>query len=279
MGKWGSRLFDNDLSNDIWDTYYTALKKGYDDEYAYLKTLEIKDELIVSSEEPLFWYSLAYTQWSLGRLTEEVKNKALKFIKEEIYELDISAQYDIQSFRKRDLLSLQTIIESAQCKKTTIRADKKFVTNPWEIGDIYAYRLHSHIAKEAGLCGSHILFQKIGNVDYYDNKVFSVVRILNKVYVDIPIAQSILETHYLPLVLAPSISGIKIEDYVPSLSFYTKAAMIYNNAKDYPNKYFTFVCNKEMTKFQYKGNEITSFLLSKNDMEEWIVPFYVSWNC
>ena len=80
MGTWNRKLFSNDATCDIRDTYIEFLKKQLTNEEAYKKTYTEFSELFGTDEEPLFWYAMADTQWQLGRLTPEVKEKALSWI-------------------------------------------------------------------------------------------------------------------------------------------------------------------------------------------------------
>lgn len=57
------------------------LRRGNSNEES-LKKLNGKDGdcIGIEEEEPLFWYALADTLWNYGRLTPEVKEKALYFL-------------------------------------------------------------------------------------------------------------------------------------------------------------------------------------------------------
>ena len=81
MGVWGVGLYSNDLTCDVRDTYINYLKLGLCDETAYNNTVEKFSDYFGDDEEALFWYALADTQWSLGRLSPEAKSKANEFIK------------------------------------------------------------------------------------------------------------------------------------------------------------------------------------------------------
>ena len=80
MGFWGTQLYANDLTCDVRDTYIDYLKeKQLSDESAFSELLDSFKELD-EDEKPLFWYAIAETQWKLGRLTDDVKIKALEYI-------------------------------------------------------------------------------------------------------------------------------------------------------------------------------------------------------
>lgn len=277
MGQWNMDFFSNDLTLDVKDTYLGLLKKGCTNAEAYTETKRKFLDLKSTDEEPLFWISLAYTQWTVGRLSEEVRAMALQFILKEIDDNAKNTSLHEKKLWKRELHKIKKTIEGTSRAEVSVLYKNGYISNPWNIGDIYAYQFHSKIAKNNELHGKYILFQKVGNVDYYDNTVYSVVRVFDKLFDTIPTENLTTGLSILPLILSPSFSGIQIEEYVPSLPFYYNAAMIYNAKFDYPCKHFTFVCSAKVDDCEYKGNEITNFLLQRTGMEEWLVPFYLSW--
>ena len=79
MGTWGSELYQDDLAQETKDSFQDLLKKGK-------TTLEATEQLIRQNadvlndveEAPIFWFALADTQWELGRLLQDVKEKAIQ---------------------------------------------------------------------------------------------------------------------------------------------------------------------------------------------------------
>ena len=80
MGTWNRKLFSNDTACDIRDTYIELLRNQYSEEEAYDRTCREYSELIGSEEEPSFWFAIAAVQWQVGRLTPDVREKALSWI-------------------------------------------------------------------------------------------------------------------------------------------------------------------------------------------------------
>ena len=80
MGYWGSGLYANDTGMDVRDTYMDLLQDGMDDETAWNTMLKKFSEYINTDEEALFWYAAADTQWRLGRLRPEVRDKAMMWL-------------------------------------------------------------------------------------------------------------------------------------------------------------------------------------------------------
>ena len=81
MGTWGAKLYQDDLALDIKEDYIEKLKSGKTNEEALKEILEMYEESIKDEEEgPIFWLVLADTMWKVGRLTKEVKEKAIQEI-------------------------------------------------------------------------------------------------------------------------------------------------------------------------------------------------------
>lgn len=81
MGTWDTGLYQNDLSADVRDDYISKLKAGKSDEEALQEILsEYKEESEDYDEKYNFYLGLADTLWKKGRLTEELKNKALEIL-------------------------------------------------------------------------------------------------------------------------------------------------------------------------------------------------------
>lgn len=279
MGTWNTGLFSNDVACDVKDTYISFLKEQYSNEDAYQKTYEEYNELIGTEEEPLFWYALAETQWSVGRLMPDVKDMALRFIGEE-------GGCSLWEDSPRHILKWEDTLRKLQEKiGSSMPPEKKFAKpaefkrNPWNLGDIYAYQFHTELAAEHGLLGKFILFQKVGNVEYYKNTLYSVVQIFDRVFETLPDLDAIENIRILPQVSPPGVNGCpdSISGYIPSFQWFLKATMLYEKKTHYPKKYFTFIGNKQMPEVECFGNAFTDFLLTKDGMEEWLVDFYLNW--
>lgn len=179
MGTWNAGLFSNDTTCDVKDTYIECLKQQLSNEEAYRKTYEEYEELIGTDEEPLFWYALADTQWNAGRLMPEVKDKALECIQNK-------GGLDFWEERPKGALKWQKTMQKLKEKiESPMPPEKKFPkpivfkTNPWNIGDVYAYQFHSKQATELGLSGKYILIQKLADIEYFENTIYSVVQVFD----------------------------------------------------------------------------------------------------
>lgn len=176
MGIWGFGLYQNDTSLDV--------KEEFEELYNAGKTAqEITDKLMADyksilgnlDEEPLFWFALADTQWNLGVLLPVVKDKALYWINEENGIINCQAiDISINEQRKKVLDDLQAKLFSPQpsVKKTV---NKRVYKCQWKLGDVFAYRLESDLAKERGLHGRYFLIQKVDECVWYPGHIVPIV--------------------------------------------------------------------------------------------------------
>ena len=80
MGFWGTSLYSNDTTCDVRDSYMNCLSQNMSDEDAFESVCSEYHELFGTDEEILFWFSVADTQWNVGRLDCFVKEKVLDII-------------------------------------------------------------------------------------------------------------------------------------------------------------------------------------------------------
>lgn len=176
MGTWGPELYQDDLAEDIRDYYKDQLQRGK-------KGIDITQELLVqyqieisdSEEASVFWFSLADTQWNLGRLEDKVKEMALKHIllgdnlecwKTETPKMAKAREQTIEELRQK-LLSPQPP------EKKVIQY--KIYRCEWKHGDVYAYKLESDFAEEKGLYGRYFLIQKVDEGVWHPGHIVPIV--------------------------------------------------------------------------------------------------------
>lgn len=279
MGVWSSSLFSNDIACDVKDTYIYFLRQQYSNDEAYQRTYKEYEDMIGTENEPLFWYALADTQWCMGRLMPAVRDTALCFIRENGGNALLKDLPKHALKWEKALQKLQERLCSPMPPEKKVAKPIEFKRNPWNVGDVYAYQFHTELAAEHGLLGKFILFQKVGNVEYYKDRVYSVVQIFNKVFEILPDLDGIENIQILPQVSPPGINGCprKISSYAPSFEWFLKSTMLYEKASHYPKKFFTFIGNKAVAEIKCSGNSFTDFMLTKDGMEEWLIDFYCSW--
>jgi hypothetical protein len=153
MGAWGTAIFSDDTAVDVRDEFRDLVGQGLSGEQATEKLLvQWKESLRDPDEAPVFWLALAATQWKLGRLSEHVREMALRTITDGS---DLSRwSHDLKSAaaRKRHLEKLQLTLNSPQPDPRPVHPRFKN-TCDWVPGEVVAYRMKS---------GMMVLFRAIG---------------------------------------------------------------------------------------------------------------------
>ena len=176
MGTWGHKLYQDDLAEDIRDYYKEQLHRGK-------KGIDITQELLIryqteisdSEEASVFWFALADTQWNLGRLEDEVKEKALECILSgnDLERWKIECPKKLKA-REQTIEELQQKLLSPQPQEKKVQQYKIYRCE-WKIGDVYAYRLESDLAKEKGLDGRYFLIQKVDEGVWYPGHIVPII--------------------------------------------------------------------------------------------------------
>jgi len=246
MGVWGSSLYANDTTCDVRDSYMGYLQEQLSNEEAFEKTLEDYEELVGDQdEEPLFWFALAETQWKVGRLTSDVKEKALEWIKKEggiaLWEDNGSSS----AGWKRTLSKLKEKLESPMRSEKKIRKPEVIDQNLWNIGDVYAYQFHTEKSKEYGTCGKYVLLQKMGErkrdrpwldaEEAEKQPLFMIINVFDKLFDDMPTLKDVESVKLLPR--DPNIHGELIMNRMMELF----------KKKHYPEKHLTYLGNTRVS--------------------------------
>lgn len=168
MGKWGYELYQNDTCQDV-KGEFEELYNGGKTVKSITKKLTEDYESIMGDmeEEPLFWFALADTQWNLGVLLPDVKEKALFWIDKET-----DAAVNIQWNKTVKALKAKLISPQPPVKKV---AKKRVYQCQWKIGDVFAYKLESELAKERGLYGRYFLIRKVDEGVWYPGHIVPIV--------------------------------------------------------------------------------------------------------
>lgn len=152
MGAWSTAIFSDDTACDVRDDFKDYIGDGYSSsEATNLIITEWQQSLDDPDEESVFWLSLAVTQWNIGRLEQNVKDKAISIITSGA---DLE-RWEGQS-RKRRMKVLEKIkdkIESPQPPEKKI--PKRFKSQcEWQVGELIAYKT---------LSKKKVLFRVIGH--------------------------------------------------------------------------------------------------------------------
>ena len=178
MSTWGPKLYQNDLAEEIRDIYKDRLKRGKTGTQITEELLsEYKNALLDSEDAPIFWFALADTQWDLGRLEIEVKEKAL---------FHINSGYDLRRWQvenPKGALKREVVINELKKKLLSPQPTQKKISQykfykcEWNEGDVYAYFLESEYAEKKDMYGRYFLFHKIGETTYWPGHIIPIVRV------------------------------------------------------------------------------------------------------
>ena len=175
MSAWGVALYSDDCAMDVRADYRDALKLGKSDEEALQEVLEKDAPPIGSEDQDVFWYALADTMWNYGRLTPEVKEKALYFLES----IKADDRWDSEkTWKKRQqvLLKLKEKLLSEQPERKRVAKYTEYRC-PWKLGDVFAYQFHSTDSEKYGMKGTYIAFRKITETFGWPNRIVPVVQI------------------------------------------------------------------------------------------------------
>lgn len=213
MGTWGTGIYSNDVSDEVRDTYKSLLKDGKTNEEALMKTIEEGKDDIRDTETAFdFWFALADTQSSLGRLHPEVKAKALELIEKggdvERW-LEVGDQKNARK-RRKILDKLKDKLNGPQPPEKKIPRRIVFKC-PWQIGDVFAYRLENETAEEEGLLGRYLIIQKIKDIHWSHGAIMPMAIVRMSRSTDLPTLEEIED---LEIVKVPEQNRIHISAHV-----------------------------------------------------------------
>ena len=199
MGIWGIEIYENDISLDVKVAFEELFNSGKSVQEITEKLLyDYKSIINDPIEAPLFWFALADTQHTLGVLLINVKEKALSCIERTRNQLNFQIiDLEERSQRKRVLDDLYVKLISPP-PALIKQSSKKVYKCQWKIGDVYAYKLESDLAKEKELYGKYFLIQKIDEEIWYPGHVVPVVYV--KITVDERLPSSVEEYNQLEYV-------------------------------------------------------------------------------
>lgn len=176
MGAWGPGLFSDDVACDVKEYYMNCLREEMSADEAEAAVVSyFGDELADSDDGPVVILALADTAWRVGRLSEKLKEAAIRIIEtgEGLERWDAEGK---QLLKKR-----QAVLQKLKEKLLSPQPPEKKVYKyrlykcEWKIGDVFAYRFESEIAKEKGYFGKYLLIQKVDEGIWHPGHVVPIV--------------------------------------------------------------------------------------------------------
>lgn len=174
MGAWGAGLYADDTTCDVRDQYVKALRTGLSDQVACRQVLQAYGLTLHDHQVAcLVYFALADTAWRHGRLSDDIRSKALALLEAggdlAVWARDAPA--DVAA-RKRALRTLQARLTSPQPPPKPVQVSAptaRVVRCAAPIGSVFLLDLPSGARAALVLVGYHALEESI-------NPVFSVQR-------------------------------------------------------------------------------------------------------
>jgi len=144
MGTWGAGIFSDDAACDVRDQFHELHCAGLETREVVKRLLEeYTSNTDIAEERAVFWMALAATAWKCGRLTPDIKSRALAAI-DKGADLAIWQEEAPKMVKKRlgAIEALRSKLMSSQRAPTTIR--KRYIHDfGWRKGDAIAFELRS----------------------------------------------------------------------------------------------------------------------------------------
>jgi hypothetical protein len=142
MGAWGTAIFSDDTAADVRDAFTDFVAEGLSPSEATERLLRERAELLADEDDAVaFWLALAATQWKLGRLLDDVRDRAVAIIDDgdDLRRWEDNSRSEINQ-RKKHLAKLREKLLSPQPKAKKLKSFPKSSTD-FRVGDVAAYRL------------------------------------------------------------------------------------------------------------------------------------------
>ncbi len=142
MGAWGTAIFSDDTAADVRDAFTDFVAEGLSPSQATERLVRESAEILEDDDDAtVFWIALAATQWKLGRLLDDVRDRAVAIIDggDNLRRWEDNSRSEI-SQRKKHLAKLREQLLSPQPKPKKIQPFAKSSTD-FRAGDVAVYRL------------------------------------------------------------------------------------------------------------------------------------------
>ncbi len=270
MGTWGPGLYSDDVACDVKEYYMNCLREEMSGEQAEAATVSyFKDELSDSDDGPIVVLSLAETAWRTGRLSEVLKKAAIDIIdKGEGLERWEAEGKQLLKKRQAVLIKLREKLLSPQPPEKKVYKHRIYKCE-WKIGDVYAYRFESEIAKEKGYYGRYLLIQKVDEGSWYPGHVVPIVYFRITKDTSLPSIDDIKSIECLKIAVGEKISQ-KNYDYRGKLVNSSKKiipkSLIYIGNANIINPEQEFQHTNDISYFNFSWNNIEKSVIESNEL-------------
>jgi hypothetical protein len=147
VGAWDTAIFSDDVAADTRDAFTDLAGEGFSPLDATDRLIRESSEILADEEDAIvFWLALAATQWKLGRLLDDVRDRALRIIEsgDDIRRWQDNSPSEVNQ-RRKHLAKLREQLLSPQPKPKKLKPFIKSSTD-FRPGDVAAFRLDDSLA-------------------------------------------------------------------------------------------------------------------------------------
>ena len=147
MGAWGTAIFSDDTAADVRDAFTDFVAEGLSASEATKRLVRESAEILAEDDDAtVFWLALAAAQWKLGRLLEDVRDRAIAIIDgdDDLRRWEDNSRSEVNQ-RKKHLAKLREQLLSPQPKPRKLKPFRKSSTD-FRVGDVASYRLDERTA-------------------------------------------------------------------------------------------------------------------------------------
>lgn len=249
MGAWGVAILSDDIAEDVSFRFKDLLGDNYSNEEASrIVTEEYLNELD-DEEITAFWLSFALIQWKLGRLQEEVKNKALQIIDSGADLERWGEDTKLKKKREAVLLKLKEQLNSPQPQAKKV--PKRFVSETTlKAGDAISYQL---------LSGDFIILKVIGIIEQWTRDRYPLFEICDWMGKEVPSKEQINQL------------GLKKETFENGSQELNKLALFPAGKRDDPSKRIRVIAEDVRIKLDM---ETPYTLLTWRELDEYLEKYH-----
>lgn len=230
MGIWGYKLYQDDIAQDVRDSYIDMLRRGKTNEEATSQLIAQYQDLD-KEDAPVFWFALADTQWTYGRLVQHVKDAALQYLRSRTnHHLWEYASTNEAAKRWEVLSKLETRLLSPQPNPKAIKQYKLYRCH-WKVGDVFAYCLDGEAAEGSRFYSQYVFFVKVDERSWHPGHIVPVVYFF-RMLADKPVELEVLkDVGYIPQFFIPA-----VYEKDPDCKRLYRVALISTSARVIPKK-------------------------------------------
>jgi hypothetical protein len=138
VSAWGPGVFSDDTTCDIRDEYRALIEDGVDDDAAASAIVERWSAELGPDEMPALWLALALAQSKVGRLQDDVRDRALEAVDDQYLVAEWASVSSRDGARRREALGkARAALTGPQPARRTLRRPKRFLSD-LAVGDVLA---------------------------------------------------------------------------------------------------------------------------------------------